>query len=178
MAFSQHRIFLAMLTILKAIVFVSGADNATTYAPVPIGLGGKEPAVAKEFIRLMLPEYDGKQASPISDQIPALIQPVVHVIHSSPNGKSEFLPLLTGEETIPVSGLGSNVANGIPQVPRAIFIGGGFSPSEINEMYGSSIAMQDVPWVYPTARKRDNGTVIPPVSAIVARVKQVFAQNG
>ncbi|KAI5360822.1 hypothetical protein Slin15195_G087380 [Septoria linicola] len=161
MAISQHQVFLAILTILNAVVFVSGADNATIYAPVPIGLGGKEPAVAKEFIRLMLPEYD-----------------VVHVIHSSPNGKSEFLPLLTGEETIPVSGLGSNVANGIPQVPRAIFIGGGFSPSEINEMYGSSIAMQDVPWVYPTARKRDNGTVIPPVAAIVARVKQVFAQNG
>ena len=101
---------------------------------------------------------------------------VVHVIHSAPIGKSEFVPLLAGESTIPVSGLGSNFNNPNPQVPKAIFIGGGFAASEIEEMYQVP-ALQAVPWVYPPAG-RANGTVPPPTNFIVERLKQVFQEHG
>jgi len=56
-------------------------------------------------------------------------------------------------------------------------VGGGFSASEIAEMYNGT-SLQAVPWVYPIARERVNGTVPPTPEMIVARVKQVFAQNG
>ena len=103
-------------------------------------------------------------------------QIVVHVINSSPVGVSEFVPLLNGEYTIPVSGLGSNFNNPSPRVPKAIFIGGGFSETEIKEMYKVK-SLQQVPWLYPPAG-RANGTVVPPTEVIVARVKQVFQEHG
>jgi hypothetical protein len=65
----------------------------------------------------------------------------------------------------------------MPQVPKAIFVGGGFSASEIASMYNST-TLQAVPWVYPIARERVNGTIPPSVEMIVGRVKQVFAENG
>lgn len=56
--------------------------------------------------------------------------PVVHVINNAPVGKSELVPLLKGEILIPVSGLGSNMNNPEPRIPKAIFIGGGEYQSE------------------------------------------------
>ncbi|CZT25513.1 uncharacterized protein RCC_11246 [Ramularia collo-cygni] len=136
------------------------AYGATVHPPIPIALGGKHPDTAKAFIRLMLPEYD-----------------VVHVVHNSPVGVSELVPLLAGEETIPASGLGSNSNTSTPQAPKAIFVGGGFSQSEIAEMYNGT-SLQTIPWIYPLASERVNGTIPPRVEMIAARVKQVFAENG
>lgn len=102
---------------------------------------------------------------------------MVHVINNAPVGKSEFVPLIKGEILIPVSGLGSNMNNPNPRIPKAIFIGGGFSQSEIDEMY-SVKSLQTVPWLYPPTASRENGTIVPPTEAIVGRVKQVFAEHG
>ncbi|KAK5170457.1 uncharacterized protein LTR77_005045 [Saxophila tyrrhenica] len=149
--------------VLAAGVIALNAVNAAPYEralpPVPIAIGGKEASISEEFIELMKPDYD-----------------VVHVINSAPVGKSEFIPLLKGEYTIPVTMLGSNFNNPNPKVPKAIFIGGGFAQSEIDEMY-NVCSLQVVPWVYPPAG-RSNGTVVPPTSFIAERVKAVFKENG
>ncbi|KAF2210753.1 hypothetical protein CERZMDRAFT_91138 [Cercospora zeae-maydis SCOH1-5] len=150
----------AVFAVLISLVPVSAQRRFSADA-VPIALGGKEPRISKEFIELMAPEYR-----------------IVHVIHSASDGKSELGPLLAGEATIPVSGLGSNINNPSPQVPWAIFIGGGFAASEINEMYGSSLALQVVPWLFPPTAARANGTVVPPTAMIVERVKAVFKERG
>ncbi|KXS97039.1 hypothetical protein AC578_2858 [Pseudocercospora eumusae] len=142
-------------------IAASGPTSSNATAPVPIALGGKEADISEDFIRLMLPEYD-----------------VVHVVNSAPNGIYEFPPLVTGEYSIPVSGLGSNVNSPSPKVPKAIFVGGGFSQWEINKMYYTYAEVQAVPWLYPPTTARANGTVIPSTEVIVARVKQVFAQYG
>jgi len=92
-------------------------------------------------------------------------------------GVSEFAPLLKGEILIPVSGLGSNMNSSDPKIPKAIFIGGGFSQSEIEEMYEKPI-MKTVPWLFPPTATRENGTIVPPTEMIVGRVKQVFAEHG
>ncbi|KAM3421753.1 hypothetical protein BST61_g2131 [Cercospora zeina] len=151
---------LAVFAVLNTVVHVS-AQRSYAAEAIPIALGGKEPKISKEFIELMAPEYK-----------------IVHVIHSASDGKSELGPLLAGEATIPVSGLGSNINNPSPQVPWAVFIGGGFAASEINEMYGSSLAFQAVPWLFPPTTARSNGTVVPPTAMIVQRVKAVFKEYG
>ena len=102
---------------------------------------------------------------------------MVHVINNAPVGVSEFVHLLKCEITLPQSGLGSNFNNPDPRNPKAIFIGGGFSQSEIDEMI-SVESLLTVPWLYPPTAGRENGTVVPPTAAIVARVKQVFAEHG
>ncbi|PIA97281.1 hypothetical protein CB0940_06060 [Cercospora beticola] len=151
---------LAAFAVLNTVVPVAAQGNYSSDA-IPIALGGKEAKISKEFIELMAPDYK-----------------IVHVIHSASDGKSEFGPLLAGEATIPVSGLGSNINNPSPEAPWAIFIGGGFAASEINEMYGSSLALQTVPWLYPPTTARANGTVVPPTAMIVERVKAIFREHG
>ena len=89
-------------------------------APIPIALCGKHPDMAQDFITRMLPEYE-----------------VVHVCHSAPVAISELRALLRNERTEPSSGLGSNCKSlGPIKVPKAIFIGGGFAPSEVDDMKG------------------------------------------
>ena len=82
-----------------------------------------------------------------------------------------------GQITIPASGLGSNFNNPDPRIPKAIFIGGGFSQYEIDAMYNNT-AVQGVPWLYPPTASRENGTIVPPTEVIVATVKGVFAAHG
>lgn len=58
MTYTISHLLLAVLTFLGT--SVSATDNSTGILPVPIGLGGKEASITKDFIRLMLPEYDGQ----------------------------------------------------------------------------------------------------------------------
>ncbi|SMR55464.1 unnamed protein product [Zymoseptoria tritici ST99CH_1A5] len=151
--------FLALCLFIASTIAQPVDGNAPSSA-IPIAVGGKDPEIAKAVIALMLPEYD-----------------VVHVVHNAPVALSELIPLLAGENTIPASMLGSNSKSAMPQVPKAIFVGGGFSESEIISMYNGT-SLQMVPWVYPLTQKRVEGTIPPTPEIIVARVKQVFAENG
>ncbi|EGP85748.1 uncharacterized protein MYCGRDRAFT_94597 [Zymoseptoria tritici IPO323] len=141
--------FLALCLFIASTIAQPVDGNAPSSA-IPIAVGGKDPEIAKAVIALMLPEYDAL---------------------------SELIPLLAGENTIPASMLGSNSKSAMPQVPKAIFVGGGFSESEIISMYNGT-SLQMVPWVYPLTQKRVEGTIPPTPEMIVARVKQVFAENG
>ena len=44
---------------LAQIVASAPTSSSNASAPVPIALGGKEADISEDFIRLMLPEYDG-----------------------------------------------------------------------------------------------------------------------
>lgn len=184
--------FAAALTVAHCLPLVDCAPTASASAPVgygsggtaasptsvPIAVGGKEHDISVAFISLMLPEYDGTFfIHQCACNFEADFSAVVHVINNSPNGVAELIPLVEGQITIPQSGLGSNFNNPDPRIPKAIFIGGGFSQYEIDMMYHHK-SLQTVPWLYPPTAGRANGTVVPPTEAIAGRVKQVFAEHG
>jgi hypothetical protein len=55
---------------------------------------------------------------------------------------------MAGTPVNPLSGVGSNNDNPNPKIPKAIFVGGGFSDEELSEMMGKEEA-KDLPWVCP-----------------------------
>ncbi|KAK4499205.1 hypothetical protein PRZ48_009718 [Zasmidium cellare] len=129
-------------------------------APIPIVLCGKHPDMCDNFIRGMLPEYE-----------------VVHVCHNAPVAKSELPALLKGERTEPCSGKGSNTKTRSPKIPKAIFVGGGFSETELEEMRAVDV-LRTVPWMYPPANRRPKTNGPPPMEMIIARAKEAFVEHG
>lgn len=132
--------------------------------------------MAKPFVEQMLPEYDGSSTSlPLPDYALTVIQ-VVHVVHTVLAAKSEFPSLLSGSKPIlPTSSLlGSNTANfGTPRIPQAIYVGGGFSTSEVEDMRQVE-ELKRVPWLVAVPR----GKVPPKMDVIVERCKEVFREKG
>lgn len=102
---------------------------------------------------------------------------MVHVCHNAPIAKSELPPLLKGKRIEPASGKGSNTKTSEPKIPEAIFVGGGFSETELEEMRAVDV-LRTVPWMYPSAHKRPKTTGPPPIEMIVARAKEAFAEHG
>ncbi|CAK4032739.1 Hypothetical predicted protein [Lecanosticta acicola] len=136
-------------------------------APVPIALCGKHADMADAFISGMLPEFE-----------------VVHVCHSAPVAISELRALLRGERTEPASGRGTNFKTAeAAKAPKAIFVGGGFAPSELDEMR-SVEELQRVPWLYPSAARRAAGEQArgnlapPPMDIILGRAKGAMKEKG
>lgn len=97
--------------------------------------------------------------------------------HNAPVAISELVPLLKGERLEPCSGKGTNTKTSDPKIPKAIFVGGGFSDTELQEMRAVEI-LRTVPWMYPPAHKRPKTTGPPPMEMIIARVKEAFAEHG
>jgi hypothetical protein len=55
---------------------------------------------------------------------------------------------MAGTPVNPLSGVGSNNDNPNPKIPKAIFVGGGFSDEELAQMMGKEEA-RELPWVCP-----------------------------
>ncbi|KAF7185850.1 hypothetical protein HII31_12723 [Pseudocercospora fuligena] len=129
-----------------------GRENGST-SGIPIALCGKQPSMAAAFVEGMAPEYD-----------------VVHVCHNAPIALSELPALFNGEFPCPASGKGSNFNNADPRVPKAIFVGGGFTQYELNQIRKNE-DICSVPMIFPDPQTRPTGNVPPPMDRIVARVK-------
>lgn len=67
--------------------------------------------------------------------------------------------------------------NANPQVPRAIFVGGGFTQYELNQIRTNQ-DICSVPMIFPSAKERPTGNVAPPMDCIVAAVKARLAEIG
>jgi hypothetical protein len=85
---------------------------------------GKFAEHASNFSLLMLPEYEGKNKKLNVTYRPHLIlQAVVHHFQSTTEAISTLPKVMQGEKVPSASGVGTN--NG--RIPKAMFVGGGFS---------------------------------------------------
>lgn len=61
---------------------------------------------------------------------------------------------MQGKPTQPQSGVGTNVNAASPQIPKAMFVGGGFSEDELQEMLQISEG-KSVPWLASDPNRKD-----------------------
>ena len=103
---------------------------------------------------------------------------MIHVVHDVSIATLELPKLFAGEADKPSSGLGSNTTNasiatsGRHPVPKAIIVGGGFTPDEFDELRTISGA-GNLPWL------RADVSAGGPSSGdeIASRIKKCFAEH-
>jgi len=86
---------------------------------------------------------------------------------------------MRGEKVKPDSGVGSNADSAETKIPQAMFVGAGFSESELDDMRKIEGA-HDLPWLYPDPVKSALSTLSGPflMKVIVKRVKSCLETNG
>jgi hypothetical protein len=117
---------------------------------------GKFAEHAANFLKLMLPEYEGTVpfTLPFTLISNKHLDAVVHHFQSTPECISNFPSVMEGKPTKPQSGVGTNVNAASPQIPKAMFVGGGFSEDELQEMLQIAEG-KAIPWLASDPNRKD-----------------------
>lgn len=105
-------------------------------APIPLAMCGKVTPHAQSFAQHMLPEYE-----------------IVFRFSSVDEYRSSISALMRGEPVNPSTGIGTNTDNPNPRIPVAMFVGGGFSAEELQDMMSAPEA-KSLPWINPGEQGR------------------------
>lgn len=125
----------------------------------------------------MLPEYDGKMFVVPDSSCMLTKSVVVHVCHNAEAAMSELPRLFTDSSVKPAAGKGSNMSREQGKVPKVIFVGGGFTDAEFENMRSFEV-LRTVPWMYPPASVRARGKGPPLPELVVAQARKSLADHG